>query len=121
MTWWLVSYKPLWKIIYLGEDRQSEHVLYYRADSKARAVNLFVRDVGIDNFICDAFIADEDEVEAYEQGFKAGADWETQKAYESGKAKIIKGMLDMLDETKVLWKRKLIIKLIERVSRENEQ
>ena len=115
-----MSYKSLWKIIYLGEDRQSEYVLYYRAESRTQAVNLFVRDVGLDNFICDVFIADDDEVEAYEQGFAAGGDWETQKAYENGKAKILKGMLDMLGETTVPWKRKLIIKLIERVSQENE-
>ena len=121
MNWWLVSYSSLWKVIYLGEDRKSEYVWYCKADKKNKAMSLFVIEHGTDNFICDVFIADEDEVEAYEQGFNAGGDWEYQKAYESGKAIIIKRMLDMLGETKVLWKRKLIIKLIERVSWENEQ
>ena len=120
MTWWLVSYSSLWKVIYLAEDRQSEFVWYCKTDKKNKAMSLFVIEHGTDNFICDVFIADEDEVEAYEQGFAAGGDWEYQKAYESGKAGVLVKMLDVLDETKVFWKRKLIIKLIERVSKDHE-
>lgn len=115
-----MSYKSLWKIIYLGEDRQSENVLYFRAEGKNVAINMFITEVGMDNFICDAFIADEDEVEAYEQGFTAGGDWEYQKAYEHGKAVLIKRMLDALDNTKLPWRRRAIIKLIGRVSKEND-
>jgi len=120
MTWWLVSYSSLWKVIYLDEDRQSEYVWYCKADKKNKAMSLFVIEHGTDNFICDVFIADEDEVEAYEQGFDAGGDWEYQKAYESGKAVLIKRMLDTLDETKVPWKRKVIKRLIEKVCYEGD-
>lgn len=115
-----MSYKPLWKVIYLGEDRQSEHVWYYRADKKREVINSFIRTIGVDNFICDVFVADEDEVEAYEQGFDAGADWETQKAYENGKAVLIKRMLDVMNETKVPWKRQIIKRLIEKVCYEGD-
>jgi len=120
MTWWLVSYSSLWKIIYLDEDRQSEYVWYCKADKKNKAMSLFVIEHGTENFICDVFIADDDEVEAYEQGFNAGGDWEYQKAYESGKAVLIKRMLDTLDETKVPWKRKVIKRLIEKVCYEGD-
>ena len=120
MTWWLVSYSSLWKVIYLDEDRQSEYVWYCKADKKNKAMSLFVIEHGTDNFICDVFIADEDEVEAYEQGFDAGGDWEYQKAYESGKAVLIKRMLDTLDGTKVPWKRKVIKRLIEKVCYEGD-
>ena len=115
MTWWLVSYSSLWKVIYLDEDRQSEYVWYCKADKKNKAMSMFVIEHGTDNFICDVFIADEDEVEAYEQGFDAGGDWEYQKAYESGKAVLIKRMLDTMNDTKVPWKRKVIKRLIEKV------
>lgn len=84
------------------------------------AVNMFVAEAGLDNFICDAFIADDDEVAAYEQGFSNGGDWEYQKAYENGKAVLIKRMLDTLDGTKLPWRRRTIIKLIERVCKEDE-
>jgi len=120
MTWWLVSYKPLWKIIYLGEDRQSEYVWYRKAKTKTEAVAWFIHDIGVENLICDVFIADEDEVEAYEQGFIEGGDWEYQKAYESGKAVLIKRMLDTMYETKVPWKRKVIKRLIEKVCYEGD-
>jgi hypothetical protein len=120
MTWWLVSYSSLWKVIYLDEDRQSEYVWYCKADKKNKAMSLFVIEHGTDNFICDVFIADDDEVEAYEQGFIEGGDWEHQKAYESGKAVLIKRMLDTLDETKVPWKRKVIKRLIEKVCYEGD-
>ena len=120
MTWWLVSYSSLWKVIYLDEDRQSEYVWYCKADKKNKAMSLFVIEHGTDNFICDVFIADEDEVEAYEQGFIEGGDWEHQKAYESGKAVLIKRMLDTMYETKVPWKRKVIKRLIEKVCYEND-
>jgi hypothetical protein len=115
-----VSYSSLWKIIYLDEDRQSEYVWYCKADKKNKAMSLFVIEHGTDNFICDVFIADEDEVEAYEQGFDAGGDWEYQKAYESGKAVLIKRMLDTMYETKVPWKRKVIKQLIEKVCYEGD-
>jgi hypothetical protein len=115
-----VSYSSLWKIIYLDEDRQSEYVWYCKADKKNKAMSLFVIEHGTDNFICDVFIADEDEVEAYEQGFDAGGDWEYQKAYESGKAVLIKRMLDTMYETKVPWKRKVIKRLIEKVCYEGD-
>jgi hypothetical protein len=115
-----VSYSSLWKVIYLDEDRQSEFVWYCKADKKNKAMSLFVVEHGTDNFICDVFIADEDEVEAYEQGFDAGGDWEYQKAYESGKAVLIKRMLDTMYETKVPWKRKVIKRLIEKVCYEND-
>jgi hypothetical protein len=120
MTWWLVSYSSLWKVIYLDEDRQSEYVWYCKADKKNKAMSLFVIEHGTDNFICDVFIADEDEVEAYEQGFIEGGDWEYQKAYESGKAVLIKRMLDTMYETKVPWKRKVIKRLIEKVCYEGD-
>lgn len=115
-----MSYSSLWKIIYLDEDRQSEYVWYCKADKKNKAMSLFVIEHGTDNFICDVFIADEDEVEAYEQGFNAGGDWEYQKAYESGKAVLIKRMLDTLEETRVPWKRKLIKRLIKKVWYEDD-
>ncbi len=115
-----MSYSSLWKIIYLDKDRQSEYVWYCKADKKNKAMSLFVIEHGTDNFICDVFIADDDEVEAYEQGFNAGGDWEYQKAYESGKAVLIKRMLDTLDETKVPWKRKVIKRLIEKVCYEGD-
>jgi hypothetical protein len=120
MTWWLVSYSSLWKVIYLDEDRQSEYVWYCKADKKNKAMSMFVIEHGTDNFICDVFIADEDEVEAYEQGFDAGGDWEYQKAYESGKAVLIKRMLDTMNDTKVPWKRKVIKRLIEKVCYEGD-
>jgi hypothetical protein len=115
-----MDYKSLWKIIYLGEDRQTENVLYFRAESKNVAVNMFLAEAGMDNFICDAFIADEDEVEAYEQGFAAGGDWEYQKAYEHGRAILTQVMLDILDQTKLPWRRRAIIHMIERISKTNE-
>ena len=115
-----MDYKSLWKIIYLGEDRQTENVLYLRAESKTVAVNMFLAEAGMDNFICDAFIADEDEVAAYEQGFAAGGDWEYQKAYEHGRAILTQVMLDILDQTKLPWRRKAIIHMIERISKTNE-
>jgi hypothetical protein len=115
-----MDYKSLWKIIYLGEDRQTENVLYLRAESKTVAVNMFISEVGMGNFICDAFIADEDEVAAYEQGFAAGGDWEYQKAYEHGRAILTQVMLDILDQTKLPWRRKAIIHMIERISKTNE-
>lgn len=115
-----MDYKSLWKIIYLGEDRQTENVLYLRAESKTVAVNMFISEVGMDNFICDAFIADEDEVAAYEQGFAAGGDWEYQKAYEHGRAILTQVMLDILDQTKLPWRRRAIIHMIERISKTNE-
>lgn len=115
-----MDYKSLWKIIYLGEDRQTENVLYLRAESKNVAVNTFISEVGMDNFICDAFIADDDEIAAYEQGFVAGGDWEYQKAYEHGRAILTQVMLDILDQTKLPWRRKAIIHMIERISKTNE-
>jgi hypothetical protein len=115
-----VSYSSLWKVIYLDEDRQSEYVWYCKADKKNKAMSMFVIEHGTDNFICDVFIADEDEVEAYEQGFDAGGDWEYQKAYESGKAVLIKRMLDTMNDTKVPWKRKVIKRLIEKVCYEGD-
>ena len=115
-----MDYKSLWKIIYLGEDRRSENVWYYRATSKQAAVGWFIHHVGVENFICDVFIADDDEIEAYEQGFAAGEDWESQRAYERTKEVLVKKMLDTLDDTKVPWRRKAIINLIERVAKEDE-
>ena len=120
MTWWLVSYSSLWKVIYLAEDRQSEFVWYCKTDKKNKAMSLFVIEHGTDNFICDVFIADEDEIEAYEQGFAAGGDWEHQKAYEEGKVVLIKRMLDAMNETKVPWKRQVIKRLIEKVCYDGE-
>ena len=116
-----MDYKSLWKIIYLGEDRQTENVLYLRAESKAVAVNMFLAEAGMDNFICDAFIADDDEIAAYEQGFASGGDWEYQKAYEHGKAVLIKRMLDTMNETKLPWKRQIIKRLIEKVCYEGDR
>jgi hypothetical protein len=120
MTWWLVSYSSLWKIIYLDEDRQSELVWYCKADKKNKAMNLFVIEHGTDKFICDVFVADEDEVDAYEQGFNAGGDWEYQRAYEHGRTILTQVMLDILDQTKLPWRRKAIIDIIERISKTNE-